>query len=75
MTPTTLKELFETPVDEIDFDGSVYALNHKLNLAPWLPPVVEVWVGERPDYTSEEDWNVVADLLKELHAEHVRRKA
>lgn len=72
--PETLADLFECDPDNVDLTkGSLFALNIALKLAPWMPPAVEVWCSERPDYMSRTDWNEVRQLLEELYAEHKRR--
>ena len=78
MTPTTLAELFETPKRRITYSGDIYAINRQLSLAPWMPPVVEVWAeaDTQLDLTPDKRrlyWEV-RDMLTELHDEHLRRQ-
>lgn len=78
MTPTTLAQLFDTPKSKITFDGDIYALHKPLNLKPWHPAAVQVWVErEPPEYLRKQqrwDWMYVRNLLDELYVEHERRK-
>ena len=68
----TLADLFEG-----NASGNPYALNVQLNLAPWMPPVTEVWrLKDRiPEYENATDWNEVLALLNQLHTEHEKRRA
>ena len=76
MIPKSLDELFSREPSEIDYEGgNVFDLNVSLGLAPWLPPVVEVWKlkGDMPDYENADHWNQVLTVLNQLHDEHKRR--